>query len=84
MQIVWEKRRLEIEKGFQGRVDIRKGLAGSSDLSKSWQRKKGGRLTLCHDVLIDLTQCVVLIKFSALFTASVSSQFYNHKYWGLA
>ena len=33
MQIVWEKSRLEIEKGFRGRVNIRKGLAGSSGLS---------------------------------------------------
>ena len=81
MQIVWEKSRLEIEKGFQGRVNIRKGLAGSSDLSKSWQRKKGG---LCLDVLIDLTHCAVFLKFSASFTATVSSQFHNHKYWGLA
>ena len=71
MQIVWEKSRLEIEKGFLGRVNIRKGLAGSSDLSKSWQHKKGGRLTLCLDVLIDLTQCAVLLKFSASFTASL-------------
>ena len=77
MQIVWEKSRLEIEKGFQGRVNIRKGLAGSSDLSKSWQHKKGGRLTLCLDVLIDLTQCVVLLKFSTSFTASVFYTVFN-------
>ena len=50
MQIVWEKSRLEIEKGFQGRVNIRKGLAGSSDLSMPVTRVSdvlnGGRLYL--------------------------------------